>query len=84
MKKVDTSGMKDMFEQAKQDVIASINAQIAAKQQEINSLKGTPNEYDSGLGDIEDRLYIMNLENEIRALEQERAKKIEELSVHQK
>ena len=84
MKTVDTSRMKDMFEQAKQDVISLIDAQIVEKQKEIDFYQHSENKYDNGQGDVEDRLYIMNLENEIRALEQERAKKIEELSVHQK
>lgn len=80
----NTSGMQDMFEQAKSDIIAQIDAQIHAKQSEIDFYEHSENNYDNGQGDAEDRLYVMTLRNEIRELENQRAIKISELTVNEK
>ena len=82
MVKRDTSGMKDMFEEAKKDVLARIDAKIAELQGMISVLEHSVNEYDGGRGDVEDRNEINAMRNEIRALEAERAKKIAELSTN--
>ena len=82
MSRRDTTGMKDMFEEAKNDVIARINAQIAELQSQIDFLENSENGYDNGRGDVEDRNEINALYNNIRALEQERDKKIAELSTN--
>ena len=84
MAKRDTTGMKDMFEEAKKDVLARIDAKIAELQKQIYSLEHSTNQYDSGLSDVEDRNEINAIRNEIRALEEERARKIVELSTNQK
>ena len=84
MAKRDTTGMKDMFEEAKKDVLARIDAKIAELQEQISILEHSENQYDSGRGDVEDRNEIIAMNNEIRALEAERAKKIAELSTNQK
>ena len=80
--KKNSNGMKDMFEQAKQDVIARYNAEIARKQQELYSLEASINKYDSGLGDIEDRQERNYIEREIRALEKQRDAEVAALSAN--
>lgn len=68
--KRDTTGMKDMFEQA----IKEIEARIQEQQDFITSLEQNANKYDSGLGDIEDRNDRIAALAEIRRLEEEREK----------
>jgi predicted nucleic acid-binding Zn-ribbon protein len=80
--KCDTTGMKDMFEEAKRDVIERIDARIAELQLQISGLEHSNNQYDNGLGDIEDRNEINALNNEIRILEKERNEKIAELTIN--
>ena len=77
-----TTGMKDMFEEAKRDVIERIDARIAELQLQISALEHSNNQYDNGLGDIEDRNEINALNNEIRILEKERNEKIAELTIN--
>ncbi len=80
MTKHNTSGMKDIFEEAKQDVLARIDARIAELQSQILFLENGENQYDAGRGDVEDRNEIIAMRNEIRTLESDRAKAIAELS----
>jgi hypothetical protein len=80
MTKHNTSGMKDIFEEAKQDVLARIDARIAELQSQIFFLENGENQYDAGRGDVEDRNEIIAMRNEIRTLESDRAKAIAELS----
>lgn len=81
MSKHNTTGMKDIFEEAKKDVIARIDAQIASLQSQIDEIESGHSQYDNGQGDIEDRNEINAIRMEIMSLERERDKAITELSV---
>ena len=74
--------MKDMFEQAKQDIIERYNTEIEKKQQVLYSLEANINKYDSGIGDIEDRQERNYIEREIRALEKQRDAEVAALSAN--
>ena len=75
------SGMKDMFEQAQDDKIASLVAAREKVESEIRALEyGIDNEYDNGQGDIEDRNELNALNNELRSLDMQ----IKELQQNQK
>jgi hypothetical protein len=80
--KKESIGMKDMFEQAKQDIIERYNTEIEKKQQVLYSLEANINKYDSGIGDIEDRQERNYIEREIRALEKQRDAEVAALSAN--
>lgn len=81
MSKKNTSGMKDMFEQAKQDIIEHAKQEIKEKEEEIKLYSGDANEYDSGNETAEDRNIRNGLENDIRNIETIRDKKLAELTI---
>lgn len=72
-KKIDRfTGMQDMFEQASNDKMEKLIAAKAKIESEIRALEsGMDNEYDNGIGNIEDRNELNALNNELRDIEQE-------------
>ena len=76
-KKIDKfSGMKDMFaKQESDDKIRAFEIAKAKLEQEIRVLEsGIDNEYDNGLGTIEDRNELNALNNELRYINEQIAK----------
>nr|MBQ0091654.1 hypothetical protein [Candidatus Enterousia merdequi] len=80
MSKKNTSGMKDMFEQAKQDIIQEANQEIRKKEKEMELYSSPSNQYDYN-EDVEDRNAINGLENDIRNIEARRDEKLAELTI---
>ncbi len=72
-KKIDRfTGMQDMFEQASNDKMSKLIAAKAKIESEIRALESSmDNEYDNGIGNIEDRNELNALNNELRDIKQE-------------
>ena len=80
MSKKNTFGMKDMFEQAKQDVIEHAKQEIKEKEKEMELYSSPSNQYDYNEA-VEDRNAIKGLKNDIRNIEARRDEKLAELTI---
>ena len=83
--KKNTSGMKDIFEEAQKDVMQKYNDKIAEKERSRSSNKSEEvSHYDNGQSDIEDRNDDLSTSLEIRALERQRDAELAALTIEKK